>query len=147
MQITSGPTYTFEVQATSRKPLLELSFYTFDFGPCFVMKQPLPQTVFLEMTNRDDSAISVETDFVKTAFLDFKLEQGQVLLPQNDKKAKQQKVRVPVVFTPRDFVKYDERLTLNINNLHSVEIQIKGEGVPLKLELEKSEDQNVDFGV
>jgi hydrocephalus-inducing protein len=26
-------------------------------------------------------------------------------------------------------------------------VQIKGEGIPLKLELEKTEDQNIDFGV
>ena len=54
---------------------------------------------------------------------------------------------MPIVFTPRDYLKYEEILTLNINNLHSVDVKVQGEGVPLKLELEKSEDQNVDFGV
>jgi len=46
------------------------------------------------MTNRDNSAISIETNFQKNAHLDFKLEQGQVLLPfnPNDKKQKHQKI-------------------------------------------------------
>jgi hydrocephalus-inducing protein len=26
-------------------------------------------------------------------------------------------------------------------------VKIKGEGIPLKLEVEKTEDQNVDFGI
>lgn len=93
--------------------------------------------------------MSIETNFQKQSYLDFKLEQGQVLLPQqvNDKKHKNAKIQVPIVFTPRDYLKYEEVLTLNINNLHSVDVKVQGEGVPLKLELEKSEDQNVDFGV
>ena len=47
---------------------------------------------------------------------------------------------MPIIFTPRDYIKYSETITLNINNLHTIDIQIKGEGVPMKLELEKSED-------
>ena len=54
---------------------------------------------------------------------------------------------MPIVFTPRDYIKYSETITLNINNLHTIDIQISGEGVPMKLELEKSEDQIVDFGI
>ncbi len=26
-------------------------------------------------------------------------------------------------------------------------VKVKGEGIPLKLELEKTQDQNIDFGV
>lgn len=35
----------------------------------------------------------------------------------------------------------------NINNLHKVSIQIKGEGIPFKLEVENTEDQNIDLGI
>jgi len=56
-------------------------------------------------------------------------------------------ISVPIVFTPRDYIKYNEIITLNINNLHTIDVKISGEGVPMKLELEKSEDQIIDFGV
>jgi tRNA U54 and U55 pseudouridine synthase Pus10 len=31
--------------------------------------------------------------------------------------------------------------------LHKIDVKIVGEGIPFKLELEKTEDQHVDFGV
>lgn len=54
---------------------------------------------------------------------------------------------MPIVFTPRDIVKYSESIELTINGLHTVEIRVRGEGVPLKIDLEKQEDSVVDFGV
>jgi len=38
VQITSGPTYQFQIGGSARKPLVELGFYSYDFGPCFVLK-------------------------------------------------------------------------------------------------------------
>jgi hydrocephalus-inducing protein len=49
-------------------------------------------------------------------------------------------MKVPIVFTPRDIEKYNEIVTLNINGLHTVDIQIMGEGVPFKIDLDKQED-------
>ena len=49
-------------------------------------------------------------------------------------------ISVPIIFTPRDFIHYNEVIRLNINNMHTMEVIVKGEGVPMKLELEKSED-------
>lgn len=45
-----------------------------------------------------------------------------------------------MLFTPRESIKYNEIVILNINNLHKMEINISGEGIPFKLELEKTED-------
>lgn len=57
-------------------------------------------------------------------------------------------LNVPIVFTPRDLKKYSEDIVFDINNgLNKMIVKIKGEGIPLKLELEKTEDQNIDFGV
>jgi len=47
---------------------------------------------------------------------------------------------VPILFTPRECIKYNETIVLDINNLHKIEIKVKGEGIPLKIELEKTED-------
>ena len=56
-------------------------------------------------------------------------------------------LKVPIVFNPRDLVRYQEDLVFDINGLNKVMVKVKGEGIPLKLELEKTEDQIIDFGV
>lgn len=47
LSIISGPTYTFILRGTAKTPGIDFSFYTYDFGPCFVLKQPLPITADL----------------------------------------------------------------------------------------------------
>lgn len=100
------------------------------FGPCFVLKQPLGITGVLELRNRDSVAMSIESQFEKKPYLDFQLSSGQVLLPlQLDKDKKEVNVlRVPIIFTPRETIKYDETIILDINNLHKIEVKITGEG-------------------
>lgn len=56
-------------------------------------------------------------------------------------------LKVPFVFTPRDIEKYEETVLLDINGLHTMEVKIKGEGVPFKIDLDKQEDSLVDFGI
>jgi hydrocephalus-inducing protein len=56
-------------------------------------------------------------------------------------------LKIPIVFTPRESLKYNETVTFDINGLHKIDVKITGEGIPFKLELEKTEDQNLDFGV
>ncbi len=42
-------------------------------------------------------------------------------------------LKVPIVFTPRDFKKYSEDIVFDINGLNKMIVHIKGEGIPLKL--------------
>ena len=56
-------------------------------------------------------------------------------------------MKIPITFTPRECVKYEESVIVDINGLHKIDVRINGEGIPLKLELDKTEDQNIDFGV
>jgi hydrocephalus-inducing protein len=72
------------------------------------------------------------------------------LLPlEYDKKEKKELnvLKVPIVFTPRECIFYNEKVLIDINNLHKIEVSIRGEGIPFKLELEHTEDQNLDFGI
>ncbi|EGR28756.1 hypothetical protein IMG5_169530, partial [Ichthyophthirius multifiliis] len=157
LQISSGPSYQFILQGTARKPGVELSFFSYDFGPQYVLKQPLPITVYLEMRNRDQSAMSVETAFEKTNYLDVILPPGQVILPLQTETLKDKKgiiqvhenniLKIPIILTPRESKKYEETITFDINGLHKIDVKIQGEGIPLKLELENTQDQNIDFGV
>lgn len=56
-------------------------------------------------------------------------------------------LKIPITFTPRECIRYDQTVTFDINNLYQIDVRLTGEGIPLKLELEKTEDSNVDFGV
>ncbi len=49
-------------------------------------------------------------------------------------------LRIPIVFIPREVRKYDEVVTFDINGLHKIDVRLTGEGAPLKLELERTED-------
>jgi hypothetical protein len=42
-------------------------------------------------------------------------------------------VKVPIMFTPRDFNKYSEDIVFDINGLNKMIVSVKGEGIPLKL--------------
>lgn len=107
-------------------------------------------TAFLEMRNRDSSAMSVETTFEKTNYLDVNLPPGQVILPLQLETIKDKKglatvketnvLKIPIIFTPRESKKYEEILRFDINGLYKIDVKITGEGAPCKLELEKSED-------
>jgi len=48
-----------------KTPGVLLSFKSYDFGPCFVLKQPLSKTIELKIKNVDSSAMSIDTDFQK----------------------------------------------------------------------------------
>ena len=145
--IVSGPSYHFKLSGNARKPSVEVSFASFDFGPCFVLKNPIKKTVILKMKNSDDTAISIEPLFEKKNYLDVQLPPGQVLLPFDKNKPDISILEIPIVFTPREVKKIDEIISFDINQLHKVDVRITGEGVPLRLELKKTEDSFVDFGI
>jgi hypothetical protein len=81
LQIVSGPKYDFILTGKARKPGIKLSQQVIDFGHCFVSKQPVALKKILTVTNVDNSAISIESDFEKKPHVDVLLTPGQVLMP------------------------------------------------------------------
>jgi len=145
MQIVSGPKYDFLLVGRARKPGIKLSSTTVDFGPCFVSRQPVPLRKMLVVNNVDSSAISIETDFEKKPHLDVLLTPGQVLMPDSTDEA--DKLQIPILFTPRDIKSYQETVTFDFNNLYKVDVLVKGEGIPLQLELKDPDQAFLDFGI
>lgn len=99
----------------------------------------------LELVNNDNSAISIETNFETKPHLDVQLSPGEVLLPTT--KGKEEKLLIPIIFTPREIHKYQEVICFDFNGIYKVEIEIKGEGIPMNLELVDPEQHIVDFGI
>ena len=51
------------------------------------------------------------------------------------------------MFTPREMKSYSETFTLDFNNLYKVDVIVKGEGIPLNLELKDPDQAFLDFGI
>lgn len=147
LSIVSGPSYQFKLNGSARRPCVEVSFPMHDFGPCFVMKNPIKKEVILKMKNLDETAISIEPLFEKKNYLDVQLPPGQVLLPFDKNKPDSSILKIPIIFTPREMRKIDELVSFDINQLHKVDVRITGEGIPMRVELKRTEDSFVDFGV
>jgi len=145
LHVISGPKYDFHLVGRARKPGIKLSSTVVDFGPCFVSRQPVPIKKLLTVSNVDTSAISVETDWVKKPHLDVLLTPGQVLMPEGSEDV--EKLQIPILFTPRDTKAYQEKFTLDFNNLYKVDVIVKGEGIPLQLELLDQDQAFLDFGI
>jgi hypothetical protein len=143
LQIISGPKYDFILDGKARKPGIKLSSTTVDFGACFFSRQPVAVKKMLVVTNIDSSAISIETDFEKKPHLDVQLTPGQVLMPDGEA----DKLEIPFYFTPRDIKSYSEVVTFDFNNLYKVDVLVKGEGIPLSLELKDPDQAFIDFGI
>ena len=81
--------------------------------------QPVPQKKTLTITNVDNQAISVESDFEKKVYLDFPVVPGQVLMPGEEK------IEIPITFAPRELRSYHEHIRLNFNNgLYYVDVTV-----------------------
>ena len=95
LSIVSGPTYVFVLKGSAKKPGVDFSFFSYDFGPSFVLKQPLPVTTYLEIRNRESTAMSIEPLYEKSAFLDVRIASGQVVLPTRTEPVKDKKSTQP----------------------------------------------------
>lgn len=139
LSLVSGPRYEFSLTGKARKPGVKLNSNLFDFGPSFVTSQPGPITKMLEITNQDAQAISIESNFEKKNYLDFQIVPGQVIMPD-------EKLEIPIIFTPREIKKYEESIKLDFNGLYFVDMKIMGQGIPMHLDLKDPEHHKVDMG-
>eukprot|EP00397_Hematodinium_sp_SG-2012_P000030 GEMP01000030.1.p1 GENE.GEMP01000030.1~~GEMP01000030.1.p1 ORF type:complete len:4608 (+),score=1069.56 GEMP01000030.1:10-13833(+) len=155
--IPSGPgesAYLIELMGRARRPQLDFSFTNYDFGPCFVKKGTMsagepssPQNaskqpyshVDLIVTNRDQHDCILSTSFLRLPYLDVQMNTTMIEAGQS--------LTVPIIFTPRDYIEYRERIEFMINDVTKSYVNLRGRGTPMHLELVSMEMQNVDFGV
>lgn len=146
MQIVSGPTYTFVLNAKARSPSIIFSTVSCNFGPCYVMRQPTPVTQIITVKNMDKEALTIETNFENKnkSYLDVQLSTGQVILPYT---SAAEILEIPIVFIPREITKYRDVIKFKFNGIYDVDVEVTGEGIPLKVELEDPLLQNINFGI
>lgn len=84
----------------------------------------------------------MESNFEKKVYLDFPVVPGQVLMPGEEK------IEIPITFTPRELREYHEVIKLNFNNgLYFIDVVVQGHGIPLHLDLKDPDQAFTNLGV
>ena len=103
--------------------MLDFSFISHDFGPCFVPERgaaPMQEQAILRITNNEfNKDVSFDCLFQKLPFLEVKAE-PTVLKPNES-------VDVPIIFTPREVKTYLEQVPFELNGLYTVNVSVAGE--------------------
>lgn len=144
LQIVSGPEYKFEIKGNAIFPNIQFKPTTIDFGAVLVTNNPFVFEKSLKIFNYDQKALTVDTQFIKNDFLDIKLAPSQSIMPFNHDK--DNILKVPVLLNLRKLGKFKEEVEFIIQNNYKMKIPVRGEGVPLQIELENPENFNVNFG-
>lgn len=64
LQVINGPVYALALNGSGYKPKLNLSFLSYDFGPCHVFQQGMtPAVARLVITNEDRQPVSFDAVF------------------------------------------------------------------------------------
>lgn len=57
------------------------------------------------------------------------------------------KLKIPIIFTPREIRKYNETIKLDFDGLYFVDLQVTGQGIPLNLDLKDPDHATTDLGI
>ncbi|KAG3249966.1 Hydrocephalus-inducing [Phytophthora idaei] len=146
MQVTcsvaGSHSYALALHGNAVPPMLQFSFTSHDFGPCFIAENdsvPMAETATLTVFNMDaESGIDLDCLFEKKPHLRVDCP-PTVLGPRET-------VNIPIVFTARHEAAYLEVIPFTINGSPTVNVSIRGEGVFPKVELVNSSMQMVVLG-
>jgi hydrocephalus-inducing protein len=136
--------YQVSVSAVGGKPALEFSTVNLDFGDCIVLPPSMgvpavAVTRLIRITNREsDRDVSLQCTFERRPHLDVGLD-AAVLRPGDT-------IDVPVIFTPRATANYVETVPFEVNSLHTVNVNVTGEGVFCSFELVNAAHSDLSFG-
>lgn len=141
--IINGNRYSLQLNGTGHKPRLDLSFMSHDFAACPVFQTGMtPSSKLLRLSNSDTQPISVDPQFtVPPAHAGcWALEaQAGVLQPGESRD-------YVMTFTPTAAVAYAVVLPLEVNGLYTVNVEFKGEGSVMRVELVNPLQHTVQFG-
>uniref|UniRef100_A0A8D0AXJ9 HYDIN axonemal central pair apparatus protein n=1 Tax=Sander lucioperca TaxID=283035 RepID=A0A8D0AXJ9_SANLU len=139
IKVKHGPTFTFAIEGRAVAPSLEFSFSKYNFGKCFLYSPAMvPASQTLVISNKGERDISVQCQFRNTSYLemDFKPE---ILSPGAV-------IEAPVKFYPREECRYHEKLTFILNSCVTKHVDILGQGIEMKLEVEQPRQRKVKLG-
>ena len=138
-KIQNSHKYVLNLTAQGHRPKLDFSFYSYNFGPCFVQSGGgASNQAVLRVVNNDSIDISCDLLFESTPYLE--VESSPTVLAPGEFQ------EIPISFRPKENRQYKDSLTFEINGLYRANVQISGEGCPAKVELFDSKHASVNFG-
>ncbi|XP_029378255.1 hydrocephalus-inducing protein homolog [Echeneis naucrates] len=139
IKVKHGPTFTFAIKGTAVAPSLEFSFTKFNFGKCFLYYPGMvPASQTLMISNKGERDISVQCPFKSTVYLEMDLK-SEILSPGAV-------MEVPITFYPREVCRYHEKLSFILNSCITKQVEILGQGIEMKLEVEDPRQKKVKLG-
>ncbi|XP_008288806.1 hydrocephalus-inducing protein homolog [Stegastes partitus] len=139
IKVKYGPTFAFAIKGRAVAPSLEFSFTKFNFGKCFLYCPGMvPPSRTLVISNKGKRDVSIQCQFKNTAFLEMDF-QPDVLSPGAA-------MEVPVTFCPREVCRYHEKLTFIISSCITKQVDVLGQGIEMKLEVEDPKQKKVKLG-
>ncbi|KAL6104703.1 hydin [Pungitius sinensis] len=139
IRVTHGPTFIFAIEGSAVTPSLEFSFTKHNFGKCLVYAPGMvPASRTLVISNRGERDIRVECQFRNTSYLEMDF-QPDIVSPGAV-------IEALVHFYPREACHYRERIPFVLNSCVTTHVDILGQGVEVKLEVENPKQQKVKLG-
>ncbi|XP_076588631.1 hydrocephalus-inducing protein homolog [Chaetodon auriga] len=139
IKVKHGPTFTFPIQGRAVAPSLEFSFTKFNFGKRFLYHPGMvPASQTLVISNKGERDISVQCQFMNSPYLEIDF-QPDILSPGTV-------MEVPVNFYPREACRYHEKLSFILNSCIRKHVDILGQGIEMKLEVEDPRQRKVKLG-
>ncbi|XP_075327326.1 hydrocephalus-inducing protein homolog [Odontesthes bonariensis] len=139
VKVKLGPTFTFAIKGGAVAPSLEFSFTKFNFGKCFLYCPGMePRTQTLVISNKANRDVSVQCLFKNTIFLEMDF-QPDIVSPGAA-------IEVPLTFYPREACRYHAKLSFILNDCITKQVDILGQGIEMKLEVEDPRQKKLKLG-
>ncbi|XP_075998117.1 hydrocephalus-inducing protein homolog [Genypterus blacodes] len=139
VKVKHGPTFILTITGRAVAPSVEFSFTKYSFGKCFLYSPGMvPASKSLVISNKGDRDISVQCQFSNTFYLEIGFQQD-VLSPGSVKE-------IPITFFPREASRYHEKITFILNSCVKKLVDIRGQGIEMKLDVEDPKHRRVKLG-
>ncbi|XP_053479109.1 hydrocephalus-inducing protein homolog [Ictalurus furcatus] len=139
IKVKDGPVFHCSLLGSTTSLGLEFSFLKYNFGKTFIYSAGMvPATCILLISNKGDRVISVDCLFSNTPFLEVSFI-PDVLPPGGS-------MEVPFRFYPREAVPYHEKVVFEINEYSMQVVELMGQGIEMKIEVEDPKLKTVKLG-
>ncbi|KAL6479129.1 hypothetical protein MHYP_G00125620 [Metynnis hypsauchen] len=139
VKVKNGPVFRCSLLGSAIAPGLEFSFLKFNFGTNFIYSAGMvPATQTLLIRNKGQRGISVDCLYCSTPFLELSFT-PEVLPPGGC-------MEVLFTFYPRETVRYHEKVVFEINECAKQIVEILGQGIEMKIDVEDPKHKVVKLG-
>uniref|UniRef100_W5LN16 HYDIN axonemal central pair apparatus protein n=1 Tax=Astyanax mexicanus TaxID=7994 RepID=W5LN16_ASTMX len=139
IRVINGATFCCSLLGAATAPGLEFSFLKYNFGMNFIYSAGMvPATHTLVISNKGEKGISVNCLFSNTPSLKASFT-PEVLPPGGS-------MEVLFTFYPREAVQYHEKVVFEINKCAKQVVEILGQGIAMKIDVEDPQHKVVKLG-